>query len=127
MKTKRSSQLPNPYHVEATMWSDTTGRATLKQEQDSLNPPKSFGLKKLMWRLSTSKRSTSSLIIPATILFDIEPQFPCEAAFITNKLALVLSRDPEKGTLKRIGIAEFSEKDTEKYLTAAPRQEVLIM
>jgi hypothetical protein len=68
-----------------------------------------------------------SLLVIAKVLFDIKLQFPCTAAFITNRFALVLRRSSSDGSYTRIGVAELGEKDAEHFMTGNRRNEVVIV
>jgi hypothetical protein len=71
--------------------------------------------------------SDSSLLVLAKVLFDIQPQFPCTVAFITNRFALVLRLNSSDGSYTRIGVAELGGKDIEHFVTGNHRNEVVIV
>lgn len=107
-------------------------RASYKRKEEKLfkensNAEKKGGVGELFSRLKISSASSSSIGIAVNckVLFDGEPQFPCTAAFITAKFALVLACR-ENNNYTRIGTAEFSGKDAEEFMKDATQSKILI-
>lgn len=91
---------------------------------------KKHGLSNILSGLTLSEVSPSStLSISAKISFDIDQDFPCIAAFISCRFALVLKQGTgsSEGCYLRIGIAEFAEAETKDFIKSSQRSQVVIM
>lgn len=107
-------------------------RASHKRKEEKLAKEKlaaesKGGIGKLFsgLKLSSASSSSTGFTMKCKVLFDREPKFPCTAAFITNKFALVLACR-EMNSYTRIGTAEFSGKDAEEFMKDATRDEIFI-
>lgn len=112
---KQAGQLLDEFSVFATLF-PTTGEKAEKKEPKRLS--------NLFSGLKLSSNSSSP--VPAKVWFDIEQNFPCTAAFITNRCMLVLKPGSD-GKYTRIGLAELGEKDAEEFMKGSSRKELVIL
>jgi hypothetical protein len=127
---KQAGQLHDQFHTAATMH-PISGEGTGHEQGVTTSPTetKPRRLSKLFSRLKVSNSPSTALpgSVAAKVLFDIEPKFPCFAAFVTNTYALVLQRNDSDGSYKRIGVASFVSKEVEKFLQSSRQSEIIIV